>query len=99
MEQIYNVTDLKYDYIHPTSDENLSWRSTSSCTSDSGEALENSQNRLHELSLRRCAGITRSVRWVENQLRELPTYEGLPNIVTFLSEFEGLVTDPSACLC
>ena len=30
---------------------------------------------------------------MENDLRELPTYEGLPNLATFLSEFEGLVTE------
>ena len=58
---IYNVTSLKYDYINPTSDGNLSWRSTSSCTSYSREALENWKNILHEASMRRCAGITRSV--------------------------------------
>ena len=26
-------------------------------------------------------------------MRELPTYEGLPNLATFLSEFEGLVIE------
>ena len=26
-------------------------------------------------------------------MRELPTYEGLPNLATFLIEFEGLVTE------
>ena len=34
----------------------------------------------------------RSVRWVENELREIPTYEGLPNLAAFLSDFEELVT-------
>ena len=43
--------------------------------------------------MRRYAIVTRSVRWVENELRELPTYEGLPNLATFLSEFEGLITE------
>ena len=41
LDHTYNVTSLKYDYINPTVDGNLSWRSTSSCMSDSGEALEN----------------------------------------------------------
>ena len=31
---------------------------------------------------------------VETQLRDLLTYEGLPNLVTFLSEFEEMVTEP-----
>ena len=47
--------------------------------------------------MRRCIRVTRSVRQVENELRELPTYEGLPNLATFLTEFEGLVTE-SQCL-
>ena len=34
------------------------------------------------------------MQWVETQLRELPTYEGLPNLVTFLSEFKEMVTEP-----
>ena len=47
--------------------------------------------------MRRCVRVTRFVQWVENELRELPTYEGLLNLVTFLTEFEGLVTE-SQCL-
>ena len=30
---------------------------------------------------------------MENELRELPTYEGLPNLATFLTEFEGFVME------
>jgi len=76
LDQIYNVTAMHEDHISPTVDGNLSWKRMSSCTSDSGEALENWKNRLHEVSMRRCARVTRSVRWVETESRELPTYEG-----------------------
>ena len=41
LDQIYNIMSSRYDYINPTVDGNLSWRSVRSCTSDSGEALEN----------------------------------------------------------
>ena len=75
LDQIYNVTAMHEDHISPTADGNLSWKSTSSYTSDSGEALENWQNRLHEVSMRRCARVTRSMRRVETKSRELPTYE------------------------
>ena len=68
-------------------------KSASSYTSDLGEALENWKNRLHEVFMRRCARVTSFVRRVENELRELPTYEGLPNLVNFLNEFEGLVIE------
>ena len=76
LDQIYNVTAMQEYYINPTADGNLSWRCTSSCTSNSGEALEGWKNRLHEVSMRKCARVTRSVRWVENESREIPTYEG-----------------------
>ena len=44
LDQIYNVTTLQEDYINSTAYGNLSWKSASSCTSDSGEALDNWQN-------------------------------------------------------
>ena len=61
LDQIYNVTSLQEDDLNPTMDGNLSWKSASSCTSNSGEALENGKNMLHEVSMRRCTRVTRSV--------------------------------------
>ena len=55
--QLYNIMSSKEDYINPIADGNLSWWSVISCTSDSGDALENWKNRLHEVSMRRCARI------------------------------------------
>ena len=75
IDQIYNVTTMHKDHISPTADGNLSWKCVSSCTSDLGEALENWKNRLHEVSMRRCARVTSSMRRVETESRELPTYE------------------------
>ena len=46
--------------------------------------------------MRRCTRVTRYVRRVENELHELPTYEGLPNLATFINEFEGLAME---CKC
>ena len=61
LDQVYNVTALKEDYINPTMDGNLSWKSASSCTSDSAEALENWKIRIHEVSMRMCVRITTSM--------------------------------------
>ena len=94
LDNIYNVTALKEDYINPIVDGNMRWRCVSSCTLDSGEALENWKNRLHEVSMRRCAKITKSVRRVGTQSQLLPSYEVLPNLAMFLTEFEELVTEP-----
>ena len=41
LDHIYNISSLKYDYVNPTTDGNLRWKSTSSCALDLGEALEN----------------------------------------------------------
>ena len=40
LENIYKLIARQQDYINPTTDENLSWRSDSACSSDSEEALE-----------------------------------------------------------
>ena len=62
-------------YTNPTVEGNLRWRCASSCTFDSGEALEGWKNRSHNVSMRRFARVTMSMRWVENESREIPTYE------------------------
>ena len=52
LDNIYNVSTLKDDYVNPTINGNLRWRSSSSYTLDLGEALENWENILHEVSMR-----------------------------------------------
>jgi hypothetical protein len=41
LENIYKLTARQQDYINPTADGNLSWRSDNMCSSDSEVALEN----------------------------------------------------------
>ena len=57
LDNIYNISSTIYDYINPTTDGKLSWKSVSSCSSDSGEALENWQNWFQEVLIRKCATI------------------------------------------
>ena len=57
-DHAYNISE---DYIHPTVDGELGWCSTSSASSDSEDALENCQSRLHEVSFRKCGLITQSL--------------------------------------
>jgi hypothetical protein len=40
LENIYKLTTRQHDYINPTADGNISWRSESACSSDFEEALE-----------------------------------------------------------
>jgi hypothetical protein len=91
LENIYKLTTGQQDYINPTIDGNLSWRSEISCSSDSKEALENWQNKMHEVSTRRCAILTKEVCWIGTEVSNLPTFDGLNNLETFLFEFGGIV--------
>jgi hypothetical protein len=76
------------DYVEPTMDGALSWRSFSSCTSDSEVGLENWQQRMHEVSTRRCARINRSLHWIGTKLYDPPRYDGLTEINVFIKSFE-----------
>jgi hypothetical protein len=72
-------------------DGNLSWRSDSACSSDSKEALYNWQNKMYEVSTRRYARLTREVRWIGTTVSNIPTFDGLHPLETFLSDFEESV--------
>ena len=52
LDQLYNIMSLREYFINPKDHGKLSWQSVISCTSDSGEALENWKNMLHEVSMR-----------------------------------------------
>ena len=64
INNLYRSTAWEEDYVNPTTDGVLSWRSITSCASDSNTGLHNWQKRLHEVSTRRCAIIDFIVRWV-----------------------------------
>jgi hypothetical protein len=64
IENIYKLITRQQDYIIPTTDGNLSWRSDNACSSDSKEALENWKNQMYEVSAWRCAILTREVPWI-----------------------------------
>lgn len=49
---LYNVVAKREDYMNPTTDGELSWRSIYSYDTYSDEALNHWKNRLHEVSLR-----------------------------------------------
>ena len=83
-DQVYNIYE---DYIHPTANGELGWRSTSSVSSDSDDALENWKNCMYEVSLRKCGLITQSLHHVTTRIIDLPIYEGLPEIYRFLKDF------------
>jgi hypothetical protein len=84
LENIYKLTTRQQDYINPTADGNLSWRSDNTCSLDSNEALENWKNKMYEVSTRRCARLTIEVHWIDTIISKLPTFDGLNPLETFL---------------
>jgi hypothetical protein len=54
IENIYQITGHREDYINPTVDGELSWRSVKSYDIDSEDAMERWKNKLYEVSTRRC---------------------------------------------
>jgi hypothetical protein len=46
---------------------------------------------MYEVSTWRCAILTKAFRWIGIKVSNLPTFDGLNNLETFLFEFEGNV--------
>jgi hypothetical protein len=80
VDTVYKLTAMQADYMNLTNDGMLSWRCESSCTSDSDVGLENWQQHLHEVSGRRLAWITKSLRWIGSEVNTVPIFYGLSDI-------------------
>jgi hypothetical protein len=74
INQLYRTTAREEFYVNPIVNGVLSRRSITSCASESDTRLENWQERLHEVSTRRCIRIDRAVRWVGTEIREPPIF-------------------------
>jgi hypothetical protein len=46
---------------------------------------------MYEVSTRRCARLSREVHWIDTTISNLPTFDGLNPLETFLSDFEESV--------
>ena len=66
--------------MNPIANGVLSWCNVASCTSDSEVALENWQRRLHEVSTRRCAYLTRLVCWIGIEVNSPRHFDGLSEV-------------------
>jgi hypothetical protein len=91
LKNIYKLTKRQHDYINPTTDGNLRWQSDNACSSYSKEALDNWKNKMYKFSAWRCARLTREVHWIGTEVSNLPTFDGLNHLETFLLEFEKIV--------
>ena len=90
-DHAYNISE---DYIHPTINGELGWCSDSFVSFDFDDALENWQNKPHEVLFKKCELNTQSLHRVATKTVELPIYEGLPVLSEFLREFEEKLFEP-----
>jgi hypothetical protein len=93
INQLYRNTTREEDYVNPTADGVLIWRSITLRASVSDTGLENWQQILHEVSTRRCTGIECVVRWVGTKLREPPTFHGLNDLEELLTNYDEQVLE------
>jgi hypothetical protein len=45
---------------------------------------------MYEVSIRRCARLTREVHWIDTIVSNLPTFDGLNHLESFLVNFEEI---------
>ena len=62
--------------------------------SDSDVGLENWQQCLHEVSRRRLARITKTLRWIRSEVSTLPVFDGLSDIEIFVQEYKAQLPCP-----
>jgi hypothetical protein len=98
VNHLYRITAREENHVSPTTYGVLSWRSINSDMSDLDNGVENWQQILHEVSNRRCARITHTVRWVGIEVRHFPIFTEEENLENFLREFESEVLDSQTLL-
>ena len=90
IDDFYKMKTMHDDYINPTIDGMLSQCYASSYTSYSEEGLENWQSRMHEISGRCCAHLTKSLRQIGTEVCKVLIFDGLSNIQEFLQELRHM---------
>jgi hypothetical protein len=68
IENIYQIIKCMEDYINPTVDGELSWRSVNSYDIDCKDAMERWKKKLYEFSIHGCVRITKQVHWIGSEL-------------------------------
>jgi len=88
LDKIYKITVRDQDWVNLTSEGRISWDHKISCSSNSNEELEHWRNRLHEVSTLHYNMMTKLLRCVSLEIRNLPYYDGLTDLDKFLDAFE-----------
>jgi hypothetical protein len=88
LDQLYNIiAGTRLDYINPTVDGSVSWRSIQYANEDSELAFDSWQQGSYKRFSRRCATVIATI-WIGTEIREHPTYDGTSEVHSFLTSME-----------
>jgi len=93
LDCIYKITMWDQDWVNSSMDGRITWEHKNSYTSDFDEEIERWQNRLHEVTTLNCNMITYLLHCVSFEIRNMPTYDGLTEVYTFLDAFRREVPE------
>lgn len=93
LDQIYKITKQYQDWVNPMVDGWIEWDYKSSYTSNSDEELEHWQNMLHKVSRLCCNMMTKSLRCLSSEVRNITYYDGLIDIDKLLDAFKREVPE------
>jgi hypothetical protein len=93
LDQLYTLTiGTREDYINPTIDGSISWKSIQSIDEYSELAFDSWQQGSYEIFSRRCTTI-RKTRWVGTKVREHAIYDGTLELDSFLVNMEENIVE------
>jgi hypothetical protein len=91
LDEFYTVTiGTRDDYINPTVDGSVIWRSIQSTNEDSEMAFDSFQQGSYEIFSSKCTTV-RETRWVRTKVREHLVYNGTSRLDIFLLNMEEKV--------
>lgn len=93
LDCIYQIMTLDQDCMNPTVDGRISWKCSSSCTSDLDKEIECLQNRLNKITTLSCNMMIKSLWSVMSKSMKLPPYVGVTGVEYFLDNFERAVLE------
>jgi len=87
LDQLYTIiVEMRPDYINPTTDGYVSWRSIQSTEEDSELAFGWQHGSYEIISI--IFSTIRATRWIGTEMRDHPTYNGTSYLNSFLTDID-----------
>jgi len=90
IENIYQITWHREDYINPIMDGERRWNNVNSYDIYLGDSMERWENNLYKVSTRRYARTPKSIHWIGYELCDKQSFDGIGTMDTFLSQMERI---------